>query len=90
MPQVSGFEATSTIRDIETRLSKQRHGDMVQPAYIVALTGLVSSKDRIAASDAGVDEYLTKPAGFKNIRHIVETWTAANRLRQPQLSRVTP
>lgn len=78
MPRVSGFEATSTIREIETRFSKQRHGDTFQRVYIVALTGLVSSKDRIAASDAGIDEYMTKPANLKDIRQIIEAWIKRN------------
>jgi CheY-like chemotaxis protein len=68
MPEVSGFDATSSIRQIE----KDSDGD--HRAYIVALTGLVSDKDRHAAFEAGVDDYVTKPAGLRNVRGIIEAW----------------
>jgi CheY-like chemotaxis protein len=68
MPEVSGFNATSAIRQIE-KASDQGHR-----AYIVALTGLVSDKDRSAAYEAGVDDYVTKPAGLQKVRKIIETW----------------
>jgi CheY-like chemotaxis protein len=68
MPVVSGFGATSAIRQIEEAYG---HGHR---AYIVALTGLVSDKDRSAAYEAGVDDYVTKPAGLQKVRDIIETW----------------
>jgi CheY-like chemotaxis protein len=68
MPEVSGFDATRSIRQIE----KDSDGD--HRAYIVALTGLVSDKDRSAAYEAGVDDYVTKPAGLRNVRGIIEAW----------------
>jgi DNA-binding response OmpR family regulator len=43
-------------------------------SYIVALTGLVSDKDRAAAKKAGVDDYVTKPAGLKNVQNVIKTW----------------
>jgi CheY-like chemotaxis protein len=68
MPEVSGFDATSAIRQIE------KASDHDQRAYIVALTGLVSDKDRNAAYEAGVDDYVTKPAGLDKVRNIIDTW----------------
>jgi CheY-like chemotaxis protein len=68
MPEVSGFDATSSIRQIE-KDSENHHR-----SYIVALTGLVSDKDRSAAYEAGVDYYATKPAGLRKVRDIIETW----------------
>jgi CheY-like chemotaxis protein len=68
MPEVSGFDATRSIRQIE------RDSDGDHRAYIVALTGLVSDKDRSAAYEAGVDDYVTKPAGLRNVRGIIEAW----------------
>lgn len=73
MPQVSGFDATSAIRQIE---KASDHGNRV---YIVALTGLVSDKDRNAAYEAGVDDYVTKPAGLQKVRNIIETWHGRRR-----------
>lgn len=68
MPEVSGFEATSMIRETE------KASDVDHKAYIVALTGLVSDKDRSAADEAGVDDYVTKPAGLQKVRAIIEAW----------------
>ena len=68
MPEVSGFDATSAIREIE------KASDRDKRAYIVALTGLVSDKDRNAAFEAGVDDYVTKPAGLEKVRSIIDTW----------------
>jgi CheY-like chemotaxis protein len=67
MPEVSGFDATATIRRMEDTATDKR-------AYIVALTGLVSDKDRDAAGRAGVDDYVTKPAGLKNVEAVIKTW----------------
>jgi CheY-like chemotaxis protein len=68
MPEVSGFDATSAIRKIEEASGHD------QRSYIVALTGLVSDKDRNAAYEAGVDDYVTKPAGLEKVRKIIDTW----------------
>lgn len=40
-------------------------------AYIVALTGLGSSRDREEAAESGVDEFLTKPVGFARVGEIL-------------------
>ncbi|KAK3636448.1 hypothetical protein LTR56_014235 [Elasticomyces elasticus] len=79
MPTVSGFEATAAIRDLEKQANYARdaEGQSIH-ASIVALTGLVSAKDRRAAFDAGVDEYVTKPANVKNIAEIIERWKGGN------------
>lgn len=69
MPDVSGFDATSTIRHIEaSRGSRQSH--------IVALTSLTSDKDRRAARFAGADEFFTKPAGVETVKGIIDKWVA--------------
>jgi DNA-binding response OmpR family regulator len=68
MPDVSGFAATEATRRIEAAVPD------VVPAHIVALTGLVGERDRVAALEAGVDEYLVKPAKLADIRRVVEEW----------------
>lgn len=69
MPDVSGFDATSTIRHVEaSRGSRQSH--------IVALTSLTSDKDRRASNLAGADEFFTKPAGLKTVKDIIDKWDA--------------
>lgn len=67
MPVVSGFDATATIRYMEDAMTGM-------DSYIVALTGLVSDKDRATAATAGVDDYVTKPAGLKNVQDVIKTW----------------
>lgn len=67
MPVVSGFQATATIRYMEDAFFGME-------SYIVALTGLVSDKDRDAAQTAGVDDYVTKPAGLKDVQDVIKTW----------------
>jgi signal transduction histidine kinase/CheY-like chemotaxis protein len=68
MPEVSGFSATRSIRRIEDA------SNIGQQAYVVALTSLVSSKDRSAAYEVGVDDYITKPAGLKMVHEVIDTW----------------
>ena len=67
MPVVSGFQATATIRYMEDAFFGME-------SYIVALTGLVSDRDRATAATAGVDDYVTKPAGLKNVQDVIKTW----------------
>jgi len=67
MPEVSGFDATAAIRRMED--SKASKG-----AYIVALSGLVSDKDRDAAFAAGVNDFVSKPAGVKNVQGAIAVW----------------
>jgi CheY-like chemotaxis protein len=40
-------------------------------AYIVALTGLASRRDRDLAQECGFDDFLTKPVGFKRIGEVL-------------------
>ncbi|OTA32555.1 hypothetical protein BTJ68_06786 [Hortaea werneckii EXF-2000] len=70
MPVVDGFQATAAIRQREADLGLPKHQAMI----IIALTGLVSAKDRHAAAQAGVDDFLTKPADLKTIRKCLDYW----------------
>jgi CheY-like chemotaxis protein len=45
-------------------------------AYIVALTGLASRRDRDRAEECGFDEYLTKPISFSKIGELLERLSA--------------
>ncbi|KAK5117863.1 hypothetical protein LTR85_008637 [Meristemomyces frigidus] len=73
MPVMSGFEATAAIRGIERQSNKDRDREP-RTSFIVALTSLVSPKDRNAAYEAGVDQYITKPAGVKEVRAVIDAW----------------
>lgn len=70
MPEVSGFDVAAAVRELELEQVQQ---DLPR-TYIVALTGLISDKDRDAAFAAGVDEYVTKPASIKDLQTVVENW----------------
>jgi CheY-like chemotaxis protein len=67
MPEMSGFEVAQRMREIEQQAHKDR-------TYVCALTALVSTKDRHRAFEAGVDEYLVKPAKFANLKGVVDRW----------------
>lgn len=64
MPVMDGFESTMKIREFE-----RSHN--IRDTTIAALTGDISSEARTRAVDAGVDEYLTKPARMKDIKALV-------------------
>jgi CheY-like chemotaxis protein len=67
MPEVSGFDVAREIRETEARLKRGR-------TYICALTGLVSGKDRNAAYESGVDNYLVRPTRLRDLQGVVELW----------------
>ncbi|CAN9338891.1 unnamed protein product [Alternaria alternata] len=67
MPEVSGFDVAREIREMEARLKRDR-------TYICALTGLVSGKDRNAAYESGVDNYLVRPARLRDLQGVIELW----------------
>lgn len=65
MPVMDGLQATAAIREYE------RHKGL-KPAFIIALTALISRESRQAAVDAGADEYLSKPVSMKKLRDIID------------------
>lgn len=73
MPEVSGFDVAAAVRELEMY-------KVVPRTNIVALTGLVSDKDRDAAFAAGVDDYVTKPAVLKDLQNIIQNWRSSKGL----------
>ena len=70
MPVLNGFEATRRIREFE-----QQHN--LEPATVIALTGLGSASAQQEAYSSGVDLFLTKPVRLKELTKILEGITNA-------------
>jgi len=67
MPVMDGFEATRRIRAGDA-------GERNAKIHIVALTAAARDTDRDAATDAGMDAYLSKPFTFSALQEMVGRW----------------
>lgn len=77
MPIMNGFEATRAIREIEdARIHNSEEDQKPTPAFIIALTGLASSRDQTEAFTSGVDLFMTKPVSFKEVGKLLDNWEA--------------
>jgi signal transduction histidine kinase/CheY-like chemotaxis protein len=68
MPVMNGYEATHAIRAEERRLGLPR-------IPIIALTATASDAERQDCLDAGMDEFLTKPCMFEDMRSAILRWS---------------
>ena len=73
MPEMDGFEATRNIRDRESDTSPGRR------IPIITLTANAMKGDRERCMEAGMDDYLSKPFGQKNLRAMLEKWMVPGR-----------
>ena len=67
MPMMNGFEATARTRQTG------KHGSL-QPMPIVALTAGAFEEDRLRCSEAGMDDFLSKPLDIKELARLIEKW----------------
>ncbi|GAB7362459.1 hypothetical protein MBLNU230_g2781t1 [Neophaeotheca triangularis] len=65
MPNLNGFEATRQIRAFELQWG-------LKPAVVIALTGLGSADAQREAFGSGVDLFLTKPVGLRELTRVLE------------------
>ena len=78
MPVMDGFAASQTIRKLES-LDDSRHR-----IPIVALTANAMKGDRERCLEAGMDDYLSKPFGQKELRALLERWLDPGECRLDQ------
>jgi CheY-like chemotaxis protein len=62
---------THSISSSSTASFGDKEGES-ERAYIVALTGLASRKDRDQAEESGFDDFLTKPISFAKIGELLK------------------
>lgn len=73
MPDMDGFEATGIIRHSESEIG--RH------TPIIGLTAQAMEGDRERCLQAGMDDYLSKPATLERLRNLVDGWVIKARSR---------
>jgi signal transduction histidine kinase/CheY-like chemotaxis protein len=84
MPEMDGYEATRLIRERETRhpsslkylvLQEEASQPMKTGRVpIIAVTANASDEDRNRCLEAGMDDYLAKPIGVKDLQAILQRW----------------
>ncbi|KAF2746137.1 hypothetical protein M011DRAFT_527274 [Sporormia fimetaria CBS 119925] len=72
MPVMDGLCATREIRRFEEIIRSAMAPEPFVASFIVALTGLASESDELAAHNAGVDMYVTKPFKFERLKAILK------------------
>jgi len=68
MPEMDGYEAARAIRKIETKLRRRR-------TPIVCLTAHVLLSDIERSTEAGMDDFLSKPVSKDKLDAVIERWT---------------
>lgn len=74
MPEVDGFEATARIRQLQNDWLARGDLHETQKPYIVALTANALKGDRERCLEAGMDDYLSKPARPEEIQKVLARW----------------
>ena len=67
MPGIDGYEVTRQLRQLEQLKSKRR-----QPVVALTANALSGARDQCLA--AGMDDYLSKPYSYDQLRLMVERW----------------
>ncbi len=75
MPEMDGYQATAAIRALEA--NKRIAGGARIP--IIAVTANVMEGERDRCIAAGMDDYMSKPFGLRDIAAVMEKWANAKR-----------
>ena len=86
MPEMSGFEATSIIRERQQLAAK--HPNYQSKIVIVAMTANAMQGDREKCLEVGMDDYVAKPVRPEDVRKIIELW--GERILQDHSKEVAP
>jgi len=85
MPEMDGFDATTAIRrqeqaqaDPTTRASGSHRAPAWRRTPIIALTASVMAKDRTRCTEAGMDDFLSKPIIAAEFAETYRKWISAN------------
>ena len=65
MPEIDGYEATRTIRDVNSTVRNHK-------IPIVAMTANAMNGDREKCLDAGMDDYISKPINIQELAETIE------------------
>ena len=74
MPEMDGLEATRVIR--ERAEERRQHPNYNSRIIIIAMTAHAMQGDREKCLAAGMDDYLAKPIRPKDVRVVIERWSA--------------
>jgi len=78
MPVMDGYEATKAIRRLENDLKRPRSAGAskkTERVPIIAMTGHAVTGYKEECLRVGMDDYMTKPLGRKNLLAMVRRWT---------------
>jgi CheY-like chemotaxis protein/HPt (histidine-containing phosphotransfer) domain-containing protein len=65
MPEISGYEATFSIRQAERSAAEQQ--SLVRHIYIIAMTANTEADNRSKCEQAGMDDYINKPVELSEL-----------------------
>ncbi len=74
MPMLDGHQATQEIRR-RWSAARQEATQIIRRPVVIAMTGNAISHDEQLCLDAGMDDYISKPVRWEQLRAILTHWT---------------